>query len=62
MKLSKIDTFLEIMSDLTISQIDYKFCPLPQLASIAKVSFAKDVPSEKKFKWSIFEFPVLYSD
>ena len=50
------------MSDLTISQIEYKFCPLPQLAVIAKVSFAEDVPSVKKFNWSIFEFPLLYSD
>ena len=61
-KLNKINAFFKKMSDLTISQIEFKYCPLPHLASTAKVSFASDVPSDKKFKWDILKFPVLYCD
>ena len=57
--LGQINAFLEKMSDLTSSQIEFKYCPLPYLASFASVSFAGDVPDDKKFKWSIFEFPLL---
>ena len=61
-QLNQIDSFLNTMSDVTISQIKYKFCPIPQLASTASVSFGIDVPENKKFKWSIFKFPLKYSD
>ena len=60
--LSQINAFLKIMSGVTISQIEYKYCPLPQLASNASVAFARGVPEEKKFKWSVFKFPPSYSD
>jgi hypothetical protein len=61
--LNEIDAFFNKMSGLTTSQIEYKYCPFSQLliSNEADVSFADDVPVDKKFKWSIFEFPLLYS-
>ena len=61
-ELSKINAFQNQLKGLEINQIRYKYCPLPQLAEKAKVNFQKNVTESMRFQWSVWKFPLLYSD
>jgi hypothetical protein len=61
-KLKTIYEFQNQLKGLEINQIRYKYCPLPQLAEKAKVNFQENVTESMRFQWSVWKFPLLYSD